>query len=130
MKQHILLVDDDKDEMEILTDALYKVAINCKCTWAKGSLHALEIIKYIKPDIIFIDYVMPKMDGITCIKMIRQLPGYAKVPLVLYSNLIDERIFNEALTAGVTSCLRKTANFNELCQNLNELFKKASVPFN
>jgi len=130
MKQHVLLVDDDKEEMEILTEALYKVAVNFKCTWAKGSFHALQIIKYIKPDIIFIDYLMPKMDGITCIKTIRQLPGYDKVPLILYSNLIDDRIFTEALTAGVTTCLRKTANFNELCENLNELFKKASVPFN
>jgi CheY-like chemotaxis protein len=130
MKQHILLVDDDKDEMEILTDALRKVAINCKCTWAKDSLHALEILAYLKPDIIFVDYNMPKMNGIVCIRAIRQLTGYSEVPLVLYSNLNDEAIFKEALAAGVTTCLRKTASFNELCQNLHDLFKKSNASFN
>lgn len=127
MKQHVLLIDDDKEEMEILTDALYKVATNCKCTWAYGSLHALEILKYIKPDIIFIDYAMPKMDGISCIREIRQIIGYTKIPIILYSTVLDEKIFNEAITAGVTSCLRKTPNFSELCKNLHDFFSTPRV---
>ncbi len=67
MRPHLLLVDDDRDELMILSDALKEAGIDCICTWATDPLQALDMLHYLKADFIFMDYNMPKMNGIECI---------------------------------------------------------------
>lgn len=63
MKKHILLVDDDKDEAMLFNEALKNVPGSFKCTYASSGLHALEMLNYIQPDFIFINFNMPVMNG-------------------------------------------------------------------
>ena len=63
MRGHILLIDDDPDEWDIFNEALQQVCESCKCTYADGALDGLNMLRYIRPDVIFLDINMPAMNG-------------------------------------------------------------------
>jgi len=126
MKRHILLIDDDKDEMLILSEAMQGAGIGCKCTWAQSVDHALSILTYIRPDIVFIDLNMPVTDGLEGIRRIRQLNSLVDMPIVLYSNSI-ENVAGEAITLGANYCIQKQTGIHALSDQLNELFLQAGI---
>ena len=107
MRIHIMLIDDDIDENEILRHVFDYAGIEHKCTWALSVDHALSMLKYLDPDIIFIDLNMPTMDGLTGITKIRDLASLKDKPLVLYSTTITETVRQEAMRRGATACLQK-----------------------
>lgn len=112
MKQHILLIDDDKDEVLLFSEAMNAAGIAHKCTWAQGVVHALSILNNIKPDIIFIDLNMPIVDGMEGIRRIRDMQSLRATPVILYSNSIDQK--DKAMRLGATDCLKKPDTLNEL----------------
>ena len=122
MKPHLLLIDDDEDELRILTDALAEAGIDCKCTWAMNPVQALDMLKYLSPDFIFIDYNMPKMNGIECISRIRQLPSGHHIPVILYSSELSDSLAKEAYGAGIQTCLKKTSDTTALTAHLQIIF--------
>jgi CheY-like chemotaxis protein len=122
MKPHLLLIDDDQDELRILSDSLEQAGIDCKCTWATCPLHALEILRYLSTDLIFIDYHMPKMNGIECIGKIREIPGCGEITIVLYSSELNDELVQAAYAAGAHHCVKKTDNSVLLTAALQNLF--------
>jgi len=74
MNKHILLIDDDKDELLIFTDALEAKPGPGKfeCSYAQSTLEAVQMLKHLVPDYIFIDYNIPKMNGLEFIDLIHQ----------------------------------------------------------
>ena len=67
MTKEILLIDDDTDELEVFTEALRSVDKNILCSQAKDLNEALEFLNYSSPAYIFIDYNMPKANGLECV---------------------------------------------------------------
>lgn len=128
MKKHILLIDDDKDELTIFLDALRHVPSDdgFKCTYAQSTLQAVHMLKFLVPDYIFIDYNIPKMNGIEFIDFIRQQPTLRKTKLCLYSTRISGEM-NEAATAMGASCIEKSNTIDELTRALERLFGQVYV---
>ena len=122
MKTHILLVDDDSDELEILSAALQNIGIDHKCTWAHGVTHALRIMQHLIPDVIFIDHNMPPIGGIEGIRLIRARQELQEVPLVLYSNSVTEKSSAEALRLGATACIQKPSCMADLNKRMQDFF--------
>lgn len=122
MKPHLLLIDDDKDELIILLGALKDAGIDCKCTWATSPFQALDMLKYLHADFIFVDYHMPKMNGIECISRILALPSRRNIPLILYSNELSDSLVQQALDNGAQTCVKKTADNNSLIKSLQLIF--------
>ena len=121
MKKHVLLIDDDKDEMIILSEALQDTDLSYKCTWAQGVDHALKMLAYMKPDLIFIDLNMPLRDGIDGISSIRQKEHLHEVPIILYSNSIDNSV-DLAMATGADLCVKKPTSMNEISAMLVSVF--------
>jgi CheY-like chemotaxis protein len=121
MRTHVLLIDDDEDELLIFKDALADCRIPAKCTWAKSGEHALKILPFLRPDIIFVDFNMPGMNGLTCIAAIRDLQYFKNVPLILYSTVITPEMNRQPETRGAYSCLKKTADAALLSEQLKHL---------
>ncbi len=123
MKKHILLIDDDQDELNLLQDALQELAIPHKCTWAKSGRQALEQLRYLEPDIIFLDVNMPHMNGLECLAGIKQLPGRQKIPVILCSTGMNADISRSGLQAGAAACIKKANTFTELSAVLDKYLK-------
>ncbi len=123
MTKHILVIDDDEDELYILEDALNELAIPHKCTWAKSGGHALVQLNDTMPDIIFLDVNMPHMNGLDCLAAIKQLPGRQNIPVILCSTGMNPDINHKGLQAGAVACIKKANTFNELSVVLSKFLK-------
>ena len=127
MKTHILLIDDDKDELGIFLDALKKVTVDdgFKCTYASNPVQALDMLKYLVPDYIFLDLNMPQMNGLEFLNAINDDQKLTRVKIFLYSTKISGNDAEKAHELGVSGCIEKTQTIDILSDRLGSVF----VPF-
>ena len=121
MKKHILLIDDDDDELELFMAALKGIQTPCNCTFARGAEHALNILSHVKPDIVFLDFNMPKINGLKCLVEIRKLTNGPNLPVILYSNWISKETFDAAQRLGVLACINKPSKMSTFTDILRKL---------
>jgi DNA-binding response OmpR family regulator len=122
MKKHILLIDDDEDELSILTAALYQIPLAFDCMWVKNADHALRLLQNYTPDYIFIDYNMPKMNGIKCLEEIKKLENLHETPVILYTTSTDEENRQRAMSIGATAYMQKPNALDALLTKLKDIF--------
>jgi DNA-binding response OmpR family regulator len=123
MPREILLIDDDIDEFEMLTEALYSIDKSIKCIHAWNLTEALEFLKTSSPDCIFIDFNMPKTNGLECLAELKKSGRINSSRVILYSNHIDEEMSQRALALGAHYCLQKPAMINVLLKRLKDILK-------
>ena len=90
----------------------------------KSAEEALENIPNLEPDIVIMDINLPGMDGIECVKILKnKMPDTQFMMFTVYEN--DERVF-EALKAGATGYLLKNTSLPQLAEALKELHNGGS----
>ena len=118
MAKEILLIDDDGDELEVFSDALLRVDKNFKPFQAKNLEEAMAYLEAGLPAFIFIDYNMPRLNGLECLAALRALNKVADARIILYSNHITEAVRQKAIELGAFNCIQKPATINELSEKL------------
>jgi CheY-like chemotaxis protein len=121
MKQHyILLVDDDPDDAEIFTTAVKAVDDRIKISAENNALDALKKLKDARklPQIIFLDYYMPYLDGSEFIELLRSIKGMKKIPVVFYSGHSSEALEELTQKHKTAGFVQKQNTFAELIQSL------------
>jgi len=106
MAKKILIVEDlsflQNAIKIVLEDAGYEVLT------ASDGLAGLNIAITKKPDLILLDIMMPKMDGMTMLKKLRQHPNGKRVPVIILTNLSSEEKLIEANKEAVTDYFIKS----------------------
>jgi NarL family two-component system response regulator LiaR len=88
---------------------------------ARNGLEAIQQAASLKPDVILMDLVMPKMDGIEAIRQITdQNPGMRILVLTTYSG--DDKVF-PAIKAGANGYLLKDSGSGQLLQAIREVHR-------
>lgn len=108
-----LVVDDNLISRTIVEELLFDLEI--ACISADSAKKALKILETNEPDIIFVDHVMPDIDGVELCRRIRALGGgFKEIPvIVLTGNEIDE--YRELYAnAGFSGWLTKPVDAKEL----------------
>ncbi len=123
----VLIVDDDKDDLEFFCDAVQEVDENTQCIAVDGSLEALELLRQensIVPDFIFMDINMPRMNGKQCLLEIKKLPQFTNTHFILYSTtrLTDE--IRAAQKMGV-HFINKPNSYSALRTIIDQVFKES-----
>jgi CheY-like chemotaxis protein len=126
MNKYILLIDDDEDELVIFTDALKRVGDFYKCTYAADAEQAMDILKEIQPGFIFVDYNLPRINGLEFISVARNSirPGVTRV--FLYSTKIDDEMIKMARLLGAAGCIEKPLTVAGLARELKILLDPES----
>lgn len=75
---------------------------------AKDGLEGLEKAFQVKPDIIFLDIMMPKMNGLELLKKLREEVTTKDIPVVVLSNFSDEILAKEAMAQGALAYIIKS----------------------
>lgn len=122
-----LLIDDDQEDQEIFSMALKEVDSAIDFHVATSGIEAINKLKQdpqFSPQIIFIDINMPKMNGITCLKEIRQLPGMSEAEIFMYSTTVDS-FFSKASAELGAKVMIKPANISALISQLSEILHLA-----
>ena len=109
---HILMVDDEADFLESISYWLTSKGYEVRK--ASSGAQGLAILKEHKPDIVFLDVMMPEMDGIETLRRIRAIDKALPVVLVTASNLTDENKYAGAKALGISGLFPKGSSLNQL----------------
>jgi len=121
MEKMILLIDDDEDEFEVFREALHEAQFACHCIFAKTAEQALNLLYYTVPDFIFLDYNMPRINGLNCLSKIKQITNLRDVPVILYSTGMTEELSKNAISLGAHLCIKKPNQFQTLARILRQV---------
>jgi len=117
MAKEILLIDDDADELEVFTDALQLIE-PFKCFQAKNLEEVMTYLETTSPAFIFIDFNMPKLNGLECLSALKESGKVENARVILYSNHITERMKKQAVELGAVNCIQKPTTIIGLSEKL------------
>jgi CheY-like chemotaxis protein len=78
------------------------------------------------PDLILLDLIMPKIQGFEVLRRLKQNPSTAEIPVIVLSNLGQERDINQAMEAGARAYLIKAnLSLQELVREVEKVLGAA-----
>ncbi len=117
----VLIVDDDDDFREYLLDTL-KTYYHLES--AADGVEAWEIIPTLMPDIIILDKMMPKMDGVKLCQLIKQDVRTAHIPVIMLTACTDDESRVEVLSLGADDYISKPFDWDVLNLRIEYLLDK------
>lgn len=121
---HILIIDDDRDFLSSMSVWFKSQGYGVEAV-TRGE-EALKILKKRKPNIIFLDFFMPGMDGLETLQNIRRMK--IKAPVVMLSRDVPESVCLAAYALGINAILDKTLDFYNAQHLINSLSRVVSRP--
>jgi two-component system response regulator MprA len=123
-KPRVLVVDDDKAVRESLRRSLefngYDVSL------ASDGAEALATIGGIGPDVVVLDVMMPRLDGLETTKALRQAGNDLPILLLTARDAVGDRV--EGLDAGADDYMSKPFALQELLARLRALLRRVVPP--
>ncbi|MDF1781256.1 MAG: response regulator [Alcanivoracaceae bacterium] len=119
MTINALIVDDSRLACKVLSTMLEQVSI--KSNAVHSAEDALDFLTHSKPDIIFMDHTMPGMDGLETIKVIKDNPLTATIPVMMYTAKQGEVYVGRARALGAVDVLPKGMEKHRLHNALQKL---------
>jgi CheY-like chemotaxis protein len=119
MPKRALVVDDSRSARVILSRMLEGYGLEVDA--AESAEQALEYLKESKPDVVFMDHLMPGMDGFQAIQAIKSNPQTAMIPVMMYTSQEGDLYLSQARALGAVGVLPKTVKQTELSRILYQL---------
>ena len=117
----ILVVDDHEDNIELLRARLE--ARGYIVEGAGDGQAALDAVDRQCPDLILLDVMMPKLDGIEVVRRLKSNPALPFIPVIMQTALDSTENKVEGLDAGADDYITKPINFAELEARVNSLLR-------
>lgn len=120
MAKHILIVDDSKTVRNLVAFIMKKEGF--KVTTAEDGLDGLEkLYSADGVDLIISDVNMPRMDGFTFVKTVREQETYRDIPIIILSTEGQEKDIQTGLSLGADLYLVKPAQPEKMLKNVKML---------
>ncbi|OIO02237.1 MAG: two-component system response regulator [Desulfovibrionaceae bacterium CG1_02_65_16] len=120
MPKHILIVDDSKTVRNLVAFIMKKEGF--KVTTAEDGLDGLEKLYAAEQvDLIVSDVNMPRMDGFTFIKNLREQEAYRDIPIIVLSTEGQDKDIETGLTLGANLYMVKPAQPEKMVRNVKML---------
>ena len=111
---NILIIDDNRDFVEFLNFLLSHDGFNVR--WAYNGPDGLDSVRHHPVDLVILDVMMPKMDGLTVCRELKR--SYPALPVVLLTAKDDMATRTAAMELGVCEFLAKPLNIDDLLTRL------------
>ncbi len=109
----VLNVDDQFTSRAIITQVIKSINPNIKVVEKSNPEEAIEWATQHTADLVFIDYLMPEMNGVDFVRLLKTLPSYEAVPVMMITIRKDAETRYAALDAGVTDFISKPVDVHE-----------------
>lgn len=106
LAKKVLLIEDEIVLLELLSDKFKDSGFAVSA--AQSAEAGIKLALQNHPDLILLDLILPKMDGLTMLKKLRRDKWGKGVPVIILSNLNDQRKVSEAMKIGVYDFLVKS----------------------
>jgi two-component system alkaline phosphatase synthesis response regulator PhoP len=120
--KRVLIADDEPDILEIIK---YNLQINGYIVEiAKDGDEAIKKAKEYKPDLIILDIMMPKKNGIEVCKILRSQPEFNDTVIIFLTALNDELSHVKGLEFGADDFISKPVSPNIIISKVNAIFRR------
>lgn len=120
--QTVLLVEDEESFVDALTVGLRKEGFRVEV--ARDGMEALNLFDIVKPDIVLLDVMLPKMSGID---VCRQLRKHTQVPIIMVTAKGAEIDTVVGLEVGADDYISKPYRMRELVARMRAILRRVSV---
>jgi len=110
----VLIVEDDRDEVDVALRALDRAGVEASVSVARDGFDALEQLGLEsasavpeRPQVVFLDLKMPRVDGFEVLRRIRNHPRISDVPVVMISSSDRKEDIERSYALGANSFLVK-----------------------
>jgi DNA-binding response OmpR family regulator len=121
-KPRIAVIDDEENIRELLDISLALAGFDVRC--APDATRGLGLVREWQPDCVILDIMMPRMDGIAMMPLIRRL---TEVPVLMLTAKGDLQDRIEGLEAGADDFLAKPFEPAELVARINSALRRPSL---
>ena len=122
----ILIADDEPDILEIIHYNLKSEGY--EVFTAKDGDEALQKAKYIKPDLIILDIMMPKRSGVEVCEILRSQQAFEDTLIIFLTALNDEPSQMKGFDTGADDYINKPISPKLLLSRVNALFRRSHKP--
>ena len=117
-KKKVLVVDDEPNVRRLLRNILSK---NFDILEAEDGSQAITVAKTQQPNVILMDMMMPKMDGLTACHMIKNDPATKAIPVIMVTATNFELNIKLSEQMGASGYVTKPFSTQELFSKINEV---------
>jgi DNA-binding response OmpR family regulator len=122
VKKNILLVEDEPLLSNLLKQRLEKEGL--EVVLAHDGEEALKILKTIKPNLILLDLILPKVSGFELMETLKADPQFEKAPIIIISNLGQENDILKGQSLGAIEYFVKAqVSIEELVEQVKKFLK-------
>ncbi len=128
-KSVILVVDDDLDELLLLSEAFKGIGYEDPVLYAGSGLLMFDVLERTKPNIyglIVLDLNMPLLDGMDALKRLKEHPEYGHIPVIVYTTSRNEAEKEHCLSHGAIDYIIKPDSYAghiAVCTRLSLMLK-------
>ena len=122
MKKRILLVEDHPGTIEVMQQELE--LLGYEVTVVENGVKGVEMATSESPDLIVMDIVMPKMDGLQAASQIRKNPKTKDIPILAATALARPGDREKCLEGGCDGYIAKPFTHKQLGVAIEKLFEK------
>lgn len=113
----LVIADDNEKLLTMLKDFLDGDKDICVVGTAKDGEETLQLIEEKEPDIVLLDLIMPRIDGLSVIEKVRENEHYKKIPnFIVMSGINTEHVIEQVMNLGVSYYIMKPFD-NEIVLN-------------
>lgn len=117
----VLLVDDDIDDRTIFSEVLKDIDQTLTCNTASNGEDALtQLENGLRPDIIFLDLNMPRINGKQFLQEIKKQETLQDIPVIIYTTSSEVQDKKETQQLGASGYFTKPSNIRTLEQKLRK----------
>lgn len=122
----LLIVEDEQDIRELYSEILRDEGYEVTEAW-DGEV-GLKTALSGKFDIILLDVMLPKVDGLKILKEIKKKPELSKIPIILLTNLGADAVIKEAFTLGAEAYVIKSEYTpDQVINEVNKVFTQETA---
>ncbi|MCH8821527.1 response regulator [Patescibacteria group bacterium] len=127
-KPKIIIVEDDPNLLDLYAYEFKNLGFDV--IKAEDGMQGLASTISEKPDLVILDVMLPKLDGISMLKELRLTPGdVGRTPVIVLTALSDTSFANEAMRLGANEYFIKTDFMpNKMMSKIKKYLKKGSLP--
>ena len=120
-KQKILVVDDEQDILDLIAYNLKREGY--QVSTASNGHEAINVAKDINPDLIILDVMMPKMDGIEACRLMRAMPEFKNTFMVFLTARSEEYSEIAGFHVGADDYIAKPIKPRALMSRINAILR-------
>ncbi len=121
-KKTILVVDDEQDLLDLIEYNLIKEGYNV--LKAENGLEGIQAAKDHRPNLVLLDIMMPKMDGIETCEQMRADPELRQIPIIFLTARSDEKTEIEGLNKGADDFITKPISTTKLVSRIKAVLRR------